>query len=195
MSQGAVNQLDDDALSDLLRSAGAGSAEALGDLIGSQQEYLLLIATSELAHEPGNTHSPSDVVQWTALEAVRDFQRFRGQTAGDFRFWLRRILLNNLADHRRRVRPQQLAIPADFPARDRTPSSLVAADEDRRALCALIDTLPADEQQVILLRYFERKSYLDISRRIGRTPEATRKLWSRALVRLHGKLARNELAQ
>ena len=44
----------------------------------------------------------SDLVQETLLEAGRDFAHFGGHTRHELLGWLRRILLNNLADANRR---------------------------------------------------------------------------------------------
>ena len=44
--------------------------------------------------------------------------------------------------------------------------------------------LPADEQAVILLRHFEFLSFEEIGHRLDRSPEAARKLWGRAILRL-----------
>jgi DNA-directed RNA polymerase specialized sigma24 family protein len=37
------------------------------------------------------------------------------------------------------------------------------------------------------LHYFEGKTYAEVGQQLGRTPEAVRKLWTRALVRLQSK--------
>ncbi len=67
---------------------------------------------------------------------------------------------------------------------DRSPSSAVSAGELGEKLRAAIDQLPQDERIVIEMHYFQGQTYAEIGAFINRTPEAVRKLWGRALVRL-----------
>jgi RNA polymerase sigma-70 factor (ECF subfamily) len=48
--------------------------------------------------------------------------------------------------------------------------------------------LPADEQAVIVLRHFDSLSFEEVGRRLDRSPEAVRKLFARAIVRLQHML-------
>src|SRR5262249_2943096 len=72
--------------------------EALGRLLEACRPYLLLVANEKMQSGLQGKVGASDVVQETFLEALRDFQRFQGSTEEELRAWLRRILLNNLAD-------------------------------------------------------------------------------------------------
>jgi RNA polymerase sigma factor (sigma-70 family) len=58
------------------------------------------------------------------------------------------------------------------------------AREQRRALDASLQRLPPSYRQVLHLRCSEHWSFADIGNRLQRSPEATRKLWRRALERL-----------
>lgn len=167
----------------LLAAAKAGSREALGSLLDQHRDYLLLIANEELNRNGIGALSPSDVVQRTQLEAVHDFQGFRGTSASELRSWLRRILVHNLTDETRRRAPRS-ADPGNLIVEGPSPSSLAAANEAVLQLQSAIRSLPDDERTLIELHYFHNKSYAEISNVIGRTPEATRKLWARAIVRL-----------
>ncbi len=46
----------------------------------------------------------SDIVQQTMLEAHQGLQQFRGESDGEIRGWLRRIMARNLADEVRKFR-------------------------------------------------------------------------------------------
>jgi RNA polymerase sigma-70 factor (ECF subfamily) len=50
--------------------------------------------------------------------------------------------------------------------------------------------LPADYRQVLHLRYREKRPFKEIAWLMRRTPNAIRKIWSRALVRLRGVLGK-----
>src|SRR4051794_15063442 len=55
---------------------------------------------------------PSDIVQETLAEAVRDLEQFQGQPGPQFHAWLRKILVRTLQDKLRRIlrRPEALSL-------------------------------------------------------------------------------------
>src|SRR5580704_19352028 len=178
-------------LPDLLRKAKSGAQEAIGLLLERHRAYLWALANEEIAGESHLTFTVADIVQSAQLEALRDLAAFRGTSEGEFRSWLRHILRNNVLDLRR-ARDRRIPRASGEAARveqqpdvaDRSPSSQVSAGELGDTLRAAIDKLPPDERTVIELHYFQGKTYAEIGDCVNRTPEAVRKLWSRALVRL-----------
>jgi RNA polymerase sigma-70 factor, ECF subfamily len=86
----------------LLREARVGSADALGQLLAAYRPFLLAIAIDEFNSHLKAKAGPSDVVQETFIDAQRDFAKFTSDTASHFRIWLHAILMNNLADLRKR---------------------------------------------------------------------------------------------
>src|SRR5262245_34174522 len=91
-------------VSDWLPAARAGSMEALGQALEQFRRYLLRIAERELDPELRAKGGASDLVQLTFLEAQRDFARFHGDSGPEQRAWLRRLLVDNLANFERRYR-------------------------------------------------------------------------------------------
>src|SRR5438309_350206 len=87
-----------------LPAAQAGSKEALGQILEACRGYLLLIAQQELDQALQAKGGASDLVQQTFLEAQRDFLGFHGSTPEALLAWMRRLLLNNLANFRRDYR-------------------------------------------------------------------------------------------
>src|SRR5437667_11805139 len=83
-----------------LPEAHAGSVEALGQVLEACRGYLLLIAQQELDPELRAKGGASDLVQETFVKAHRHFAHFQGDSDVELRAWLRRLLLNNLADFR-----------------------------------------------------------------------------------------------
>ena len=107
--------------------------------------------------------------------------------------WLRR--LRHRVHHRRtgkRRLDQEVPLgdpPNGLPGQDllapgASPSSEVAAAERDARLAQALARLPEQYRQVVTWRNYERLSFAEIGRRTGRTAEAARKLWGRALVRL-----------
>src|SRR5262249_11641137 len=87
-----------------LPAARAGSAEALGQLLQACRTYVPLVAERELDPQLRAKGGASDLVQETFLEAQHAFIRFHGDSEAELRKWLRRLLLNNLANFRRHYR-------------------------------------------------------------------------------------------
>lgn len=185
-----------------LAVARAGSAEALGRLLQVSRPYLLLVANQELPPELRGKVGGSDLVQETFLEAQRDFAQFEGTSEADLLAWLRRILLNNIAnvsrhyqtDKRQVSREVQREGPAacdlcqNVEAEGASPSSEMAAQEQDLALRRALDQLSEPLRQVVQWRNYERLSFEEIGQRLGRSAEAARKMWGRAIVQLQRML-------
>jgi RNA polymerase sigma-70 factor (ECF subfamily) len=178
-----------------LAAARQGSAEALGKVLESCRPYLLKVANEYLAADLQAKLGASDLVQDACLEAHRDFGRFTGLTEAEMLAWLRRILLQNLKNvtrHYQRdkrqvgceigladVHPKELTVPAS--SRDQSPSSQARARERDEALAQALAQLPEDQREIIRLRNYERLSFPAAGERMGRSPDAARKLWARAI--------------
>ncbi len=186
-----------------LPAAQAGSREALGQVLEACRAYLLLIAQEELDQALQAKGGASDLVQQTFLEAQRDFDRFHGTTARSLLAWMRRLLLNNLANFRRDYRrdkrrvTREVALPAGDSSLQRagglqagtpSPSVAVMRREQNQALEQALQRLPEDYRRVIQLRYREEHSFEAIAVAMQRSQNAVRKLWARAIERLQHEL-------
>lgn len=186
-----------------LRAAQAGSDEALGRLLERFRPYLLRIANADLDSALRPKVAPSDLVQQSLLEAHQGFTAFAGTSAEDLVGWLRGILRHNLADVRtayhdaakRQLKQEELLDPANAgPLREKlvapTPSPLerVIADEEAQALGRALDRLPADYRRVLTLRHREGRSFVEIGATLGRSADAVRKLWFRAVEALRAQI-------
>lgn len=182
-----------------LRLARSGSVDALGKLLDMCRQYLLSVANQELRVKVRGKLAPSDLVQDTFLEAQRDFPGFRGESEADLMAWLRSILLHNVANaHRsfcqtdKRQVAREVALPTivdrnpqvEPAAPDATPSAVVAAREQIGALRLALEQLPEHYRQVVIWRNFDLLEFEVIGQRLGRSPEAARKLWGRAIEQL-----------
>jgi RNA polymerase sigma-70 factor, ECF subfamily len=192
----------------MLEDARAGSPEALGSALEACRPYLLLVAEKELGPELRAKAGASDLVQETFLEAHRDFGGFQGQSRGEFRFWLLRILMHNVGAFTRKFRQtakrsvaREVGIGVtsanggpiiDLAASTASPSAKVVAREHSQALRAAVNRLPDDYRRVISLRYDENMSFERIGQEMGRSPEAARKVWSRAMDRLRDEWATSQ---
>jgi RNA polymerase sigma-70 factor (ECF subfamily) len=180
-----------------IATAHHGSKEALGQLLEGYRQYLLLVAQRHLDPDLQGKVGASDVVQDTFLEAYRDFGRFQGETEGEVMAWLRRLLLNNLANLSRQYRQtgkRQLGREVSLGDRAEKSSQLVDAAhppdaqaiawEEDQELQQALERLPEHYRQVIRWRHQEQRSFEEIGQALGRTAEAARKLWARAVEQL-----------
>jgi RNA polymerase sigma-70 factor (ECF subfamily) len=190
---------------DRLTAARAGSREALGEALEACRAYLLKIADHDLDPALRPKGGASDLVQQTFLEAQRDFSRFTGASEEELLAWLRQLLRNNLANFARDYRqtgkrridrevtldtPDSSSSPAgQVPADQTSPSGHVAAGERAEMVRRAIERLPEDYRRVLTLRYEEGRSFEEVAGLMGRTPNAARKLWARAVEMLEGELA------
>jgi RNA polymerase sigma-70 factor (ECF subfamily) len=187
---------------DWLTAARGGSADALGAALESCRAYLLLVAEKEMDPRLKAKGGASDLVQQTFMEAQQAFGRFSGTHEAELLAWLRRMLLNNVATFRRhweqtqkRQASREVGIGGDStapgiqPVADTpTPSRQMAAGERAAAVRAALARLPEDYRQVLSLRYEEDMPFEEVAKRMGRTSNAVRKLWARAVERLEQEL-------
>jgi|SRR6516162_6185633 len=189
-----------------LAQARNGSRDALGQMLEAYRTYLLLIANRQLAPDLQAKGGASDVVQETFLEAQRDFAAFQGESADELQAWLRQLLLHNVANlgrHYRQTAKRELGrevrlepptpsggagtpVAADTPS----PSGRAMAQEEAARVQALIQRLPDDYRQVIVWRYQDGRSFAEIAEQLGRSENAVRKLWFRAVERLEQELGK-----
>ena len=187
-----------------LTAARTGCNQALGELLEPYRAYLLKVAAECLDPRLVPKADAADLVQDTFLEAHRDFVVFNGTDEPTFRAWLRRLLLNNVASFVRRFRrggkravDQEVAVGADALAAlisgastDPTPSDCVSAEELAQLLQHALNRLPDAYRHVLHLRYREQRSFTEIGGEMMFTPNAARKLTTRAVRALRQQFAR-----
>lgn len=187
-----------------LAATRSGSKEALGQLLEASRCYLLLVAQKELDPDLRAKGGASDLVQQTFLEAQRDFAQFRGDSEDELLAWLRRLLLNNLANFTRHFRAtgkraldREVALEggssghglaSGLAAGSSTPSGQAVMNEQAQALQRALEHLPDDYRLILLLRYQEGRSFEEIAGLMHRSANAVRKLCLRAIDRIQKEL-------
>ena len=170
------------------------------------RSWLGLIARLQVEPALPRRFDPSDIVQQTLLEAVRDWPKFRGTTGAELAAWLRQILAHVLAHEirshgevRRRAIGREVSLEQALAESSRklgsalaapgsSPSEHAARHELELRLADALARLPADYAEVILLRNVEGLPHEEIARRMDRSVGAVRMLWVRALARLRQEL-------
>jgi RNA polymerase sigma-70 factor (ECF subfamily) len=189
----------------LLARARAGDEAARGRLLELYRNYLRFMARSLISQPLQARLDASDLVQETFLKAYREFGGFLGSTEPELVAWLRQILVHALADqvkrHRagsrdvRREEPLEaildrssLAIQERLAAPLSSPSSRAIRREQAVILADALETLPADYREVFELRILKHIPVEEIARRMGRSVNAVRKLWTRAMLAIERAL-------
>ena len=146
----------------------------------------------------GNTTDAEDVVQDAYLRAYRYFDAFQG---GNFRVWLLTIVRNAFITWVKENRSSRMMFAADAPVDEaagtdrvmwsspaRDPEALLLESIDSQTLSRLMEQLPVEYREVLLLREVEDLAYKEIAEvtgvpigtvmsRLSRARLSLRKLW------------------
>jgi RNA polymerase sigma-70 factor (ECF subfamily) len=134
--------------------------------------------------ERAETEDLTSEVFHHALANLRGFE-WRGIP---FAAWLFRIAANLISDRwQRKRREQEIDEPEVI---ESAPASNAEFEEvERRAtLFRLVDTLPAEQRRVVVLRFVEQKSIKEVAREISKTEGAVKQLQFRALSSLRARM-------
>lgn len=121
-----------------------------------------------------------------ALEAI-DTYTFRGVP---FSAWLYRIANNLVTDHfRRKPRNNHLPLEETQVADDESPTDLMERGFTQRELQAALALLTDEQQQVVILKFVDGLSNIEVASVLGKTEGAIKSLQHRALASLGRVLA------
>jgi RNA polymerase sigma-70 factor (ECF subfamily) len=150
---------------------------------------------------------PSDVVQETLVKAHENFRHFRGATELEWMTWLRKILVNYLSDFQKGFRRERRSVTREQslesivdrssamlrnigPAPGPSPSQEAQRRETAAVVADAIAELETEDRDVIILRNLHELDWNTVGERTGRSPDAARMLWARAMQRMGGMLKR-----
>lgn len=197
-----VSENDEIDAEDLLRLAHGGDGKAVGMLLERFRNYLTLLARLQIDRRLQGKIDAADVVQDTFLKAHRHFGQFRGTTEAELAGWLRKILAMNLANlmrhyyrrQRRDVRlERELSVELDqssrvldhgLVSRQSSPSQQASRREQAVLLADLLQRLPANYREVMILRHLEGLTFPEVAERMGKTLDSVKKLWARGLAQV-----------
>lgn len=191
----------DSQLARALQLARDGDNRAIGEILEAHRGYLLLLARIQIGRRLQSKADPLDVVQEAFLDAHRQMPQFRGQTLDEFGSWLRKILAGHLAQLVRRylgsgARDVRLELSieqeldsssnpnAGLASEVSSPSESLRRHEELSLLAQLVERLPADYRDVLILRQIEELPFAEIAQRMDRSLDSIQKLWVRGLQKL-----------
>jgi RNA polymerase sigma-70 factor, ECF subfamily len=141
-------------------------------------------------YRTGNVADAEDLTSRVFFKALQHIDGFQYQGV-PFSAWLYRIARNLLANwYRDRSKRQTVPLSQMNSGFVREgPESEVESAESKEALLAAIARLPADRQELLILKHVERLSNSEIGQILGRSEGAVKALYYRTLRSLHGELA------
>jgi len=166
----------------------ARDADAFGELY---ERYVDRIY-NYVYYRVGNVHDAEDLTARVFYRALAHIDEYRDRGA-PFAAWLYRIAHNLVANwHRDRSRRRDIRLDDVIGVAERGdgPEHLAERSEDARVLLSVIGVLPAERQQLLILKFVEGLSNVEIARVMGRTEGAIKSLYHRTLITLRDELAK-----
>lgn len=186
--------------------------DRFAQLILRYSNYLRLLAEVQLGQYMKSRLGASDVVQETFLEATRDWQSFRGSSNMELLAWLKKILFHNVNQaidfhlaKKRSIRKEvsmermvamhfsSLAIENALAAHVSSPSEPARKREMMVAVADCMALLSDEHRQILVLRTLQSKSYQEIAPVLGKSVEACRMSWVRAVKELRQHFVAKDL--
>jgi len=169
----------------LIRQAVGGSAPAFGELYRIYLERIYRY----LFYQVKDTMTAEDMTEEVFLKMWRALPRFRGDERA-LTSWLYRIAHNHLIDHYR-TRTQELPLSDDLDVgnsdvNEATADSALAAEDVTR----LLSHLPAQQRQIIILKFIEDMDNEEIAAITGKSQGAIRITQMRALASMKRAMAK-----
>ena len=157
------------------------------DLVDIYERY-----SPELFRYASRLLDDSDLAEDCVSETFSRFlQSIRGGSQPEnVRAYLYRAAHNWIIDRYRHQPLPDLAINDEISAsQEDNPAHAVPKEMERQQVRAAIMRLPADQRQVIVLRFLQELSHDEVAAAVGKTIEATRALQHRAVSALRQMLA------
>jgi RNA polymerase sigma-70 factor (ECF subfamily) len=133
----------------------------------------------------GNRAETEDLTSEVFHQALANLKRFEWRGI-PFASWLFRIAANLISDRWQRSGRE---VADDASLAEAQASTAEIKDVERQAtLFRLVDTLPAEQRRVVVLRFVEEKSIKEVAREIRKTEGAVKQLQFRALTTLRTRM-------
>jgi RNA polymerase sigma-70 factor (ECF subfamily) len=179
--------------SSLLREARQGSDQAMNELMREVAPRLLGFIRLCLGSDLRRRVESQDVLQSTLLKAFQRMEQFEGSGTRSLYAWMAAIARNEIRDqrdfHGRRRRDAAMVLSLgsgleQLEAKVRSEVSRIQLRERELQLEHALEELKPAQREIIVLRKFEELSFAEIGERLGKSPDACRMLFARAMAAL-----------
>jgi RNA polymerase sigma-70 factor (ECF subfamily) len=187
-----------------LTRAAAGDTDSWRALLQRHHDRLHRMVAVRLDQRLQGRVSPSDVLQEAYLDAATQLAAYLRNPEVPFFLWLRSLTATRLAKaHRFHLGAQardaardvsfdrcgapqasSVTLAAQLMGHEPRPSEVAMQAELKRRLEEVIESLSADDREILALRHFEQLSTAEAAQVLGISDAATGKRYVRALMRL-----------
>ena len=183
--------------SHLFERAQRGSPEAIGAVFERYGDRLHALIRLRLGPQLRRRLESRDILQATLLKAFQGFDRFAGSGSRSMMAWLGTIAHAEICDqadfHGRQKRAAARETSLDqkverVVVQVRSEASRLQLKADSERLEQAIEALDEGHREIVLLRSFEELSFPAIGERLGKSPDACRMLFARAMTSLTLKM-------
>jgi len=191
-----IGQYLDSSEQDKLVERARKDPEAFGELYDHFYGQIFPYVLGRVA----NIETAQDITSEVFFRALKNLGQYRSRNNVPFSSWLYRIAINQINDHFRNKKkgPTVMSLEEaydtvnnpDSASESSTEAEVLQANEELRSqedfliLHESISKLPTKYQEVITLRYFERKQDKEIAEILGKSEGTVRSLLHRGLRRL-----------
>jgi RNA polymerase sigma-70 factor (ECF subfamily) len=138
-----------------------------------------------VARRVGDRAETEDLTSEVFHHALANLQRFEWRGV-PFAAWLYRIAANLISDRWQRS-GREVTDEARMELAQASPAEIEEV-ERKATLFRLVDTLPAEQRRVVVLRFVEEKSIKEVAREIRKTEGAVKQLQFRAISSLRARM-------
>lgn len=168
----------------------------LGDKEAFSQLYQMYVTKiyNYVYYRVGNTADAEDLTARIFYRAMGSIQRYE-QKGIPFAAWLYRIAHNMVANwHRDNSRRKEVPLEdhIDLPYKGELPESMLLRHQESENLILLIRGLPAERQELIILKFVEDLSNSEIALIMNRSEGAIKSLYHRTLESLRQRIDHSE---
>ncbi len=135
----------------------------------------------------GDRAETEDITSEVFHHALANLQRFEWRGI-PFAAWLFRIAANLISDRWQRKSRESLVDEPEQIEAAQAAAVEIEEVERKATLFRLVETLPAEQQRVVLLRFVQEKSIKEVAREIRKTEGAVKQLQFRAISTLRARM-------
>lgn len=162
----------------IIQRAKKGDAEAITELY---QRYAPVIYRY-IGYRTPTTTDAEDLTAEVFLKMVEGLPSYR-LTGVPFEAWLYRIAAARIADFYRRKKPVD-QLPESLTDNKPLPEEVLQNSQELDNLRGVLRQFSEDEQNILILRFVERKSHKDVAEIMGKSVTAVKSAQHRALIQL-----------
>ena len=171
---------DKAAIQKLIKRAQGGDEKAVSAIYQAFVDRIF----SYITYRVGSTADAEDLTGEVFLNMIEGLPRYK-ITGAPFEAWLYRIASARVADYyRKKERLPTADLPDKLASSSPLPEEHLLEQQEITGLHAALEHLSDTEQQVLILRFIERKSHRTVASILNKNESAVKNIQHRALTRL-----------